>query len=222
MSNEIIGYKFNNSSLLQEALTHPSLCLKAKNVTSYERLEFLGDSVLSLIIIDYLIKKFPLENEGKLAKRKAGLVSGEMLAKIANAAVLGHKIQMSISEEKLGGRDNPNNLENALEAIIGAIYLDSELQTTKNIVLKLWQPYIDDMKEIPIDPKSHLQEELQKRGMELPKYELISQSGPGHMLIFKVSISIPGFTLVIGEGKSKQQAEKEAAMAMLQQLIPND
>ncbi len=220
MNNEIFGYKFNNPALLQEALTHPSLCLKHKTIISYERLEFLGDAVLSLIIIDQLMQQFPTESEGNLAKRKAGLVSGTMLAEIAIILGLGSKINMSASEEKLGGRANPNNLENTLEAIIGAIYLDSDISTTKGIVLKLWQHHMDNMKEIPIDPKSHLQEELQKRGMKLPKYELLSQSGPGHMLTFRVLINIPGFSKAVGEGKSKQQAEKEAAIAMLHQLIP--
>lgn len=218
MNDEIFGYKFNNPLLLKESLTHPSLCLKGKEISSYERLEFLGDAVLSLIIIEALIKKFPYENEGKLAKRKAGLVSGDTLAKIAYALGLGSKIIMSVSEEKLGGRDNPNSLENTLEAVIGAIYLDSDILTVKQIILNLWQGYIEEMKEIPIDPKSQLQEKLQKRGMALPKYELLEQSGPGHKLIFKVSIKVPGFEQVIGEGKSKQQAEKEAALLLLTQI----
>ncbi len=218
MKNEIFGYTFKNPNLLEEALSHPSLCLKGNNVISYERLEFLGDSVLGLVIIEHLMKRYPDEDEGKLAKRKAGLVSGETLSKIGGELGLGDRIHMSSSEERLGGRVNPNNIENTLEAVIAAIYLDSDLNIVKNIILNIWHSFIDNMKEIPIDPKSHLQEELQKRGMSLPKYELVDQSGPGHMLTFRVAVKVVGFLTVIGEGRSKQQAEKEAALALLRQL----
>ncbi len=219
MINEIFGYKFNNPDLLLEALSHPSLFSKQDNSKSYERLEFLGDAVLGLIIIEHLIKRFPNEDEGDLAKRKAHLVSGEILAKIGDSLNLGSKIEMSRSEEKYGGRDNPHNIENALEATIAAIYLDSNLEVTKNIILKYWKYYIDNMKEIPLDPKSHLQEELQKRGMKLPQYDLVEQTGPAHDLIFKVRIDIQGYNEAIGIGKSKKEAEKEAAKEMLEYIL---
>lgn len=218
MIDEILGYKFKNRQFLQEALTHPSICAKDKSISSYERLEFLGDSVLSLIIISYIIDKFSNENEGKLAKRKAALVDGETLAKIGTSVGIGMKIIMSDSEVKLGGRENPHNIENALEAVIGAIYLDGGIEEAKRIVINLWEPYIVEMKEVPTDPKSKLQEDLQKRGLPLPKYELVEQGGPGHMLEFKVRIIVPGFKEATGIGKSKQAAEKEAAISMLSQI----
>jgi len=219
MINEIFGYQFNNPELLLEALSHPSLCFKQDNSKSYERLEFLGDAVLGLIIIEHLIKRFPNEDEGDLAKRKAYLVSGETLAKIGDSLSLGSKIKMSISEDKHGGRENPHNIENALEATIAAIYLDSNLEVTKNIVLKHWEYYIVNMKEIPLDPKSQLQEELQKRGMKLPQYVLVEQTGPAHDLMFKVRINIQGYNEAIGTGKSKKEAEKEAAKEMLDYIL---
>ena len=217
MIDEILGYKFKDLQLLEEALTHPSICTKI-NKPSYERLEFLGDAALSLVIADMLMKKFPLENEGKLAKRRAGLVSGEILAKIAASIDLGAKISMTESEAKSGGRENVNNLENALEAVIGAIYLDAGLEKLKIILADIWQDFIDNMIAVPTDPKSHLQEVLQKRGFNLPKYELIETQGPSHMLLFKIRLAVPGFIEVIGEGKSKQQAEKAAATLLLEQI----
>ena len=220
--NEILGYNFKNPLLLQEALSHPSICTKNKDapiIKSYERLEFLGDSALNLVISELLIKQFPDEDEGKLAKRRAALVAGEILAKIALSVDLGSRIEMTMAEKKLGGLENPNNLEDALEAVIGAIYLDSEIETLKQIIQNIWQKYIDEMIEVPNDPKSKLQEILQQNGNPLPIYELIESSGPKHMLTFKIRLNIPGLPIAIGEGKSKQQAEKAAAIIMLNQII---
>lgn len=217
--NQILGYKFNNPLLLKQALTHPSLCLRnGASLKSYERLEFLGDSALSLIIAELLMNKFPDEDEGKLAKRRANLVAGEMLTRIALSINLGEQILMSESEAKSGGRENDNNLENVLEAIIGAIYLDGSLEELKTFISDLWQVFLDNMIEVPTDSKSKLQEILQKSGQPLPIYELIESEGPKHMLNFKVRLKIPGLKEVIGQGKSKQQAEKEAASLLLIQM----
>lgn len=218
MINEIFGYHFHNQNLLKNALTHPSLCAFQNHNESYERLELLGDAALSLVILELLVMKFPQEDEGKLAKRKAYLVAGEVLAQIAQQANISEKIVMSDAEAKSGGHHNPNNLENALEAIIGAIYLDGGLDKLKPIIASLWQHYINEMQEVPTDPKSQLQEILQARGKGLPQYKLIDSFGPKHMLTFRVSINVPGYGEVIGEGKSKQQAEKHAATLLLAQI----
>ena len=219
MSNQFLGYIFNNPLLLKQALTHPSLCARDDDsLSSYERLEFLGDSALNLIIAEFLMNKFPYEDEGKLAKRRAALVSGEMLTKIAMEINLGEQIRMTEAEERGGGRKNSNNLENVLEAIIGAIYLDSGLENLKAVIYNLWEKLIDEMVEVPIDAKSKLQEILQKNGYDLPKYELIESVGPKHMLNFRIRLKVPGFEEVIGQGKSKQQAEKEAASLLLLQM----
>lgn len=217
--NQILGYHFTNPLLLKQALTHPSLCVRGgANLESYERLEFLGDSALGLVMAELLINKFPDEDEGKLAKRRASLVAGEMLAQIALSINLGDRIAMAESEAKSGGRINANNLENVLEAIIGAIYLDGGIEKLKSVIHNLWQVFLDNMVEVPIDPKSKLQEILQKNGHPLPKYELIESEGPKHMLTFKVRLQVPGFEEAIGQGKSKQQAEKEAASLLLIQM----
>lgn len=219
MIHEILDYHFNNPSLLQEALTHPSLCVKRNDVEfSYERLEFLGDSVIGLVIAEFLIKKFPNEDEGRLAKKKSYLVSGDIVAKIAHDTGLGVAISMTSSEEKSGGRDNLHTLENTLEAIMGAIYLDSDLSVVKKIINRLWESYINLMPPIVTDPKSRLQEFLQKNGYDLPKYEVIGSTGPGHMLTFQIRLKIIGFEEVIAEGKSKKEAEKEAASLFLKQI----
>ena len=222
MINHILGYHFNNPFLLKEALTHPSLSIvTAKHNTSinnYERLEFLGDSVLNLVIAELLMKQFYEEDEGKLAKRRSSLVAGDFLAILSHQIGLGSMIEMTEAEAKLGGRENNHNLENVLEAIIGAIYLDSNLEQVKQVIHRLWQPFIDSMPEVPTDPKSKLQEILQKNGHPLPKYELVESAGPGHMPIFKIRLKIDRFEEVIGEGKSKQQAEKQAAKLLLAQI----
>ncbi len=222
--NEILGYYFRNKRLMEEALTHPSVCIRNHSnvfIVNYERLEFLGDAALSLVIADLLMAQFPEEDEGKLAKRRAGLVAGEVLANIARSINLGKRINMTEAEHKLGGRDNSNNLENVLEAIIGAIYLDAGLEELKKIIINIWQPFIDNMLEVPYDSKSKLQELLQKNGKSLPIYELVESEGPMHMLTFKISLKVPGFDEVIGVGKSKQQAEKEAATLLLKQISNN-
>lgn len=210
---QIFDYRFNNLELLQEALTHPSISKK-----SYERLEFLGDSVLGLVVTEMLLKQFPNESEGDLAKRKAALVVGEILSKIAIIHNLAPIIIMSESERKLGGECNLNTLENVVESLIGAIYLDSNFITIKEIINRIWQPFIDSMHEIPQDPKSKLQEILQKNGLALPKYELIKSEGPQHMLKFTICLKAENFEPVTGEGYSKQQAEKNAAIELLKQM----
>lgn len=213
IENQIFGYSFDNLTLLQEALTHPSISKK-----SYERLEFLGDSVLGLVITEMLIKQFPNENEGNLAKRKSALVVGEVLSKIAIIHNIAPRIIMSDSERKLGGENNLNTLENVVESIIGAIYLDSSFLRVKEIIKENWQVYIDSMHEVPQDPKSKIQEILQKNGFALPKYELVKSEGPQHMLKFTISLRAEGFETVTGEGYSKQQAEKNAAIELLKQI----
>lgn len=213
--SEVLGYKFNNPELLRKALTHPSLCQNQNHDDCYERMEFLGDSVLNLIITEVLLLKFSNENEGKLAKRKSYLVSGQVLAEIAKNHNLTEQMLMSKSEEDSGGRNNQHTLENVLEAIIGAIYLDGGLEKVRAIILGLWQTCLENMKEVPVDSKSKLQEVMQSMGKGLPHYRLIESSGPQHMLSFKVSLYVEGYGEVIAKGRTKQQAEKETAKLML-------
>lgn len=212
---EKLGLKFQDEQLLQRAITHPSM---GKANPNYERLEFLGDSVLGLIISSELFKRYPDEAEGELTKRLAGLICGETLVKIAEKLQIAEHISMSESESKSGGRDNKANLENVMEAIIGALYLDQGFRAAQAFVLREWEQLIDNMVEPPKDAKSALQEWAQGRGLPLPDYNVTNQDGPSHAPEFTISVSIQGFPAEDGTGTSKRTAEQEAATKLLKKL----
>ena len=152
-----LNYTFKDKKLLKEALTHPSMSYKGKHF-NYERLEFLGDSILSMVIIEYLFKKHTDETEGELSKRKSFLVSKDVLYKIAKNLEIGKFIIMTAGQENCGGRENVNNLENVVEAIIGAMYLDANIEAVKNFILNTWVKFDEEKTKAPKDPKSELQE----------------------------------------------------------------
>ncbi len=181
---QTINYSFNDKNLLLEAITHPSFSKYNKSTNNYQRLEFLGDKVLSLIISDYLMQKYPLENEGDLSKRHASLVSGNVLSEIALSMGLNEVLRVSTGEKNLGGKNNKRNLENALEALIGAIYLDSHYDNAKNFIFKFWQNYLEKNAAPPQDPVSQLQEYVQLNSKQLPQYEISKTSGSEHSPIF--------------------------------------
>jgi ribonuclease-3 len=212
-----INYQFKNQHLLQQALTHPSLINSKENkVLSYERLEFLGDKVLSLIIGEYLIKKFPNESEGLLSKRHANLVSGNTLSLIAHQIELPIFLKISRGEKKIGGNLNNNNLENALEALIGAIYLDSDYLITQKIILNLWQSYFDENIVIKIDPITELQEIIQGKTKKTPIYITEKKGGQDHQPIFSSKLIIEGLdNQFYAEGNSKKIAQKNVAKIAL-------
>ncbi len=213
-----ISYNFNNPRLLEEALTHPSLITEKK--FNYQRLEFLGDKVLSLIISDFLMKKHPKENEGALSKRQASLVSGEMLSKIALEISLNNFIRLSPGEEKLGGRNNKRNLENALEALVGAIYLDSNFENATKFVLHFWHDFLQENIDPPKDPISELQELVQLKTKLLPIYETFKSSGLQHEPIFTTKLKIPNEDLEFeSSGKSKKESQKDAAKLALEYFL---
>jgi len=214
-----INYKFNNIELLTEALTHPSFSKNSKNKTNYQRLEFLGDKVLGLIIGEFLITKYKLEREGLLSKRQAHLVSGKMLAEIALEIGVDEVLVVSKGEENLGGKLNKNNLENAMEATIGAIYLDSNFEEVKKIVLKLWHNHLEQNLEAPQDPVSKLQELTQLKCKKIPKYEITKVGGSDHDPIFLAKVLIPDSNLEFEEkGKSKKEAQKNVAIKALNKI----
>jgi ribonuclease-3 len=218
---ELLGYKFTNNKLLDEALTHPSISIqKSENdvIFNYERLEFLGDSVLALIIAELLINKYPLEREGALAKRHSGLVHGEALAVIAENIGISEYIRMTSGEIAGGGRQNRSNMENALEAIIGAIYMDGGLEYVKSFISKHWAKAIEEMVEPPKDAKTSLQEWAQGRGLPIPVYKVISTSGPAHGPNFVVRVKVQGFDPVESKGSSKKKAEKACAEILLEKI----
>jgi ribonuclease-3 len=216
---ETIGYKFRNSLLLAEALTHPSLAHETQKYHfDNQRLEFLGDAVLQLVITEYLYDHFSTEPEGRLTKLRSRLVSRDALKMHATVLDLGRYLLMGRGEESSGGRERPSTLADAYEALIGAIYLDSDLQTARKFILQQAGPDLEQITEEPIDinPKGHLQELLQSISPRSPVYELLSQSGPEHEKTFVVQAVWEGIVLGHGSGRSKKAAETAAAIEAME------
>ena len=213
---KLLGHTFADPKLLSAALTHSSL--RKQTRTSYERLEFLGDRVLGLVIADMILRRFPKEAEGDLAKRQAALIKRDTLADVARTIGLGPYLKMSLGEEKLGGRDNPNMLSDTMEALIAALYLDGSLETARGFIAPLWSPLIEATKAPPKDAKTALQEMSQKLRLGLPTYHLLARTGPDHAPKFLVEIRLPGQESIHGTGKSKREAEQAGAAIMLELL----
>jgi len=216
---ERIGYKFRNSLLLAEALTHPSLGHESQHYHfDYQRLEFLGDAVLQLVVTEYLFSYFQVEAEGQLTKLRSRLVSRDALKTHAAALDLGRYILMGRGEEASGGRERTSTLADAFEALIGALYLDGGLEVAKNFILTQTRGDLAKLAEEPVDfnPKGDLQELLQSISPRSPLYELISQSGPEHEKTFVSEVVWEGIVLGQGTGRSKKQAETAAALEALQ------
>jgi ribonuclease-3 len=212
-----IGYEFKQVDLLKLALTHRSVSHKH----NYERLEFLGDSLLGMIIANYLYLSYPLENEGRLTRMRATLVRQEALGKIANDLQLSRSLILSTGELKSGGHHRESILADTVEAIIGAIYLDSnDLNQLQSIVLKWYEPYLDHIEPTDQlkDPKSRLQEYLQARKKPLPVYEVVDIHGDAPNQHFKVECDVAGLPKIIGEGSSRRFAEQTAAADILKLL----
>ncbi len=213
---KIISYNFRDENLLKMALTHPSLNTKNSQNFNYERLEFLGDKVLSLVIGEYLMNKFPNENEGNLSKRHAGLVAGSTLAQIATKIDLPQMLILSFGEKKIGGNQNKNNLENALEALIGAVYLDANFTEAKKLILNFWQDFFDKNILPPQDCISELQEIIQAKSKKLPQYFTEKKGGLDHQPIFLSTLTIEGVNeKFYAEGNSKKEAQKNVAQIAL-------
>jgi ribonuclease-3 len=219
---ERIGYKFRNPLLLAEALTHPSLGHETQREHfDNQRLEFLGDAILQLVITEYLFGNFGREAEGQLTKLRSRLVSRETLKEHAAALDLGRYLMMGRGEEASGGRERTSTLADAYEALIGALYLDSNLETARKFILTQAQPDLELLAEEPVDinPKGHLQELLQSISPRSPVYELLSQSGPEHDKTFVVQAVWEGVVLGRGTGRSKKQAETAAAMEAMEKKL---
>jgi ribonuclease-3 len=216
MIEEKIGYKFKNPQLLKQALTHPS-SKKNRNEKDYERLEFLGDSVLGLLVSEILYSGFPNENEGKLAKRRAAIVCRDSLYNVAKHFSLGEYLILGVGEIQIGGRDNKANLENALEALIAAIYLDGGIESARSFVKKFFADFINNMEKPPKDPKSQLQEWAQAKGMEIPKYEVLSIIGPSHEPEIEIELTV-GEYKERHKASSRKEAERLAAEKLLNKI----
>ena len=211
-----IAYRFKDEALLRLALTHPS-CAKTEDDAPYnnQRLEFLGDSVLALLVAELLYSMYPHEQEGDLARRHSALVNGAQLSEVAKTLGLGESLQMSRSEEECGGRENASNLEDACEALIGAIYLDGGLQAAQAFVHAHWSKLAEAVSEPPKDPKTGLQEWAQARGLGLPVYRVASHTGPAHAPEFTISVEVEGYPPAQAVAGSKKQGERDAAEALL-------
>lgn len=214
-----LGYAFRQPDLLRRALTHASATRGARaDVTSYERLEFLGDRVLGLIVADLLFARFPEEAEGALARRLAALVRKETLAEVAAALDLGRDIVFGPGETEAGGAETPSVLSDACEAVIGAIYLDGGLKAAWDFVTAHWEPYLEVDRVPPQDAKTALQEWAQARALPLPSYREVGREGPAHEPVFTVELAVEGQKPVTAEGRSKRLAEQGAAERMLARL----
>jgi ribonuclease-3 len=217
-----IGYEFQDPRLLTEALTHPSLGHETqRHHFSNQRLEFLGDAILQVVITEYLFHHFSREAEGQLTKLRSRLVSRDALTAHAAALDLGQYLLMGRGEEASGGRDRTSTLADAFEALIGAIYLDSDLETAKKFILMQAKPDLEQLAEEPVDinPKGNLQELLQSISPQSPVYETVSESGPEHDKTFVVQCVWEGMILGRGSGRSKKQAETAAATEAMEQKL---
>jgi len=211
-----LNYTFKDKQLIIEALTHKSY----KKPYNNERLEFLGDAVLDLIVGEYLFMKFPNSNEGVLSKIRASLVNESGFTLLAKAIDLGEYIYLSPAEENNNGRNKPSLLSNAFEAIIGAVYLEAGLEKAKEIAIALLEaehPKID-LDTLSKDYKTALQELTQATHGVTPQYELLGSSGPDHKKEFEIAVKLNGDTIASAKGKSKKEAQQKAAQIALEAL----
>ncbi len=217
-----LGYKFRNPLLLAESLTHPSLAYETqKPHFDNQRLEFLGDAVLQLVLTSHLYNMFPGLAEGDLTKLRARLVSKEALHKFAKNINLGDYVMLGKGEEKSGGRARASTLADAFEALLGAIYLDSGFAAVEKIILRITRDDITSIVERPDDrnPKGKLQETLQAIVAESPVYNVVSEEGPDHSKQFVVEVSWQGKVVGSGVGSNKKEAEAAAARKALNDAL---
>ncbi len=214
-----LGHQFQDSNLLKRALTHAS----ADAITSNERLEFLGDRVLGLIIAEKLHALYPADPEGALALKFNALARGAACAKAATDAGLAEHVILANSEKSAGGRDKPAILSGVCEAVIAALYLDGGMEAARGFVERYWAGQFEDFSQDMRDAKTRLQEWAQSRGKgesAAPVYTLKERSGPDHAPRFVVEVRVAGFDAVTGEGGSKRQAEQDAAARLLAVVEP--
>jgi ribonuclease III len=225
-----LDYAFEDSELLRIALLHPSAVSTGRGKrskkleprigwgTDNQRLEFLGDRVLGIVVAEMLFRAFPDEDEGALARRLAALVRQDSLDAVAREIALGRYLTISRGEEEGGGRDNPAILADACEALIGAIYLDGGLETARVFVERHWRPKMDAEAKPPQDAKTALQEWAQAAGLALPLYTVVKSEGPPHDPVFEVEVTVAGQLPASARGRSKRAAEQAAARQLLDRV----
>ena len=222
---QTLGVSFSDASLLEQALVHSSYINENPGfaLTSNERLEFLGDAVLGLIVAEKLHQDFPHLTEGQMTKLRAALVRRDTLARMARAIGLGDYLYLGKGEEAGGGRHKPVNLAGAMEAVIAAIFLDQGLSTARDFILRLLDIELQKAvsQGVEIDYKSELQEFIQAREQQIPTYHVIEATGPDHDKRFTIEVRLGETVLGRSSGKSKKAAESEAARSALERLSNN-
>ncbi|MBA3814283.1 MAG: ribonuclease III [Alphaproteobacteria bacterium] len=218
---EILSYSFKNPRLLSQALTHPSALPSGQGV-EFERLEFLGDRVLGLVVSQWLFEEFPSEKEGDLAKRLAGLVRKETLVDIAKLIDLDSFMVMKREKSTSGNKRLETLLADGCEALIGALYLDGGLEVSHSFIHHYWKDLFKNTHEPPRDSKSILQEWAQGKGKTHPEYVVVGSSGPAHAPRFIIQVNVNDMDPAIGEGSSKRLAEQKAAQNMLNMIHCHD
>ncbi len=221
-----LDYGFKDPELLRVALMHPSavstgrgkLRKKSERGADNQRLEFLGDRVLGIVIAEMLFRAFPDEDEGALARRLAALVKQDSLDAVAREIALGRYLTISRGEEEGGGRANPAILADACEALIGAIYLDGGLEPPRVFVERHWRPKMDAEAKPPQDAKTALQEWAQAAGLALPLYTVVKSEGPPHDPVFEVEVTVSGHEPESARGRSKRAAEQAAAKRLMDRV----
>lgn len=214
-----LGHEFRQPELLEEALTHPSATEgEGCGKRNLERLEFLGDRVLGLIVARLLIDNFPEEKVGQIARRHAALVSAEALARIARALELGRYMKMSPGERQQGGADNSQALADCCEAVIAALYLDGGDEAAGRMIRRYWRPMMRESVRPPRDSKSTLQEWAQARALPLPVYTILRREGAAHEPLFNVECNVRGLPPARAEGRSRRTAEQAAARRMIDRI----
>ena len=213
-----IGRPFRKKALLREALTHTSVGERQKQTIDYERLEFLGDRVLGIVVAEHLFETFPDEGEDRLAPRLNALVNKDACARAARRIDLGAALILSTSEARTGGRNKDTILADACEALIAAIYLDGGLKAARQFIETVWAEEFASAGEAPRDPKTTLQEWAAQRKRPNPHYEVVERTGPDHAPYFVVEARVEGVEALRGAGGSKRDAEREAARAMLKSV----
>ena len=217
---EAIGYRFHNITLLQNALTHSSYANERwhDGLMSNERLEFLGDSVLGMIVADYLYRNFPNRPEGELTRMRADMVCETTLAAVADRVGLGKHLLLGHGEERFGGRSRASILADAVESVIAASYLDGGLDAAKGIIQRFILSNVPVKKLHNADYKTNLQELVQQKKNQVLEYVLAGESGPDHDKIFTAQVLLNDQVVGEGTGSSKKRAEQDAARAALEQM----
>ena len=219
-----IGYHFHNISLLQNALTHSSYANERwhNSLLSNERLEFLGDSVLGMLVAEYLYRSFPNRPEGELTRMRADMVCEQTLAAAANRIGLGQHLLLGHGEEQGGGRSRDSILADAMESVIAACFLDGGLEAALEVVRRFILVEVPVTKLHNVDYKTQLQELVQQKKNQALAYALVGQSGPDHDKSFDVEVSLNGQVVGRGSGSSKKRAEQDAARAAIEKLFPGE